>query len=148
MVDRLSPERRSRNMSRIRGKDTSPEIAVRSLLHRLGYRYRLHRKDLPGTPDIVFPGRRKVLMVHGCFWHRHPNCRYAYIPKSRTEYWTEKFERTMARDRATQRELEERGWGIMVIWECELRDLDCLKARLIDFLGSPREVGTVDRKRT
>ncbi len=138
MVDRVTPDRRSWNMSRIRGKDTSPEVAVRSLLHQLGYRFRLHRKDLPGTPDVVFPGRRRVLMIHGCFWHRHPGCRYAYVPKSRTEFWLNKFKRNVARDKAAQRQLREKGWEVMVIWECELRDLNVLTDRLVEFLGPPR----------
>ena len=138
MVDKITPDRRSRNMSRIKGRDTSPEIAVRSLLHRLGYRFRLHRKDLPGTPDVVFPRRRKVLMVHGCFWHRHPGCRYAYVPKSRTDFWMGKFGRNVARDKTAQRQLQEKGWDVMVIWECELRYRSVLTDRLVEFLGPPR----------
>lgn len=135
MVDSLTPAQRSQNMSRIRGKDTSPELTVRRLLHGLGYRYRVHRKDLPGTPDIAFSARRKAIMVHGCFWHRHPNCRFAYVPKSRTKFWAEKFARNQARDSAVQQALRERGWKVLVIWECELKEPEDLVFRLTSFLG-------------
>jgi DNA mismatch endonuclease (patch repair protein) len=147
MVDRLSQDRRSWNMSRIRGKDTAPEITVRSLMHGMGYRYRLHRRDLPGTPDIVLPARRKALLVHGCFWHRHPGCRYAYAPKSRVDYWSDKFEKTVARDKAAQCELEKAGWEVMVIWECELKDTLRVKARLAKFLGSPSRSDAVSAQK-
>ena len=130
MTDRLSEERRSWNMSRIRGKDTAPERAVRSLLHQLGFRFRLHRKDLPGHPDIVLPRYRSVVMVHGCFWHRHPGCKFAYEPKSRVDFWERKFKRNVERDREVREQLEHLGWSVLVVWECELRDIDALAKKL------------------
>ncbi|MDR0807761.1 MAG: very short patch repair endonuclease [Gemmobacter sp.] len=126
MVDHLTPEARSLNMAKIRGKDTGPELLVRRVAHALGLRFRLHRRDLPGTPDLVFPGRRIALFVHGCFWHRHPGCRRAYAPKSRVEFWQAKFEGNIARDARKQEELTTRGWIVVTIWECETRDLDRL----------------------
>ena len=117
-------------MSRVRGKNTAPEMKVRSLLFAMGYRFRLHRKDLPGNPDIVFPGRKCVIFVHGCFWHRHPNCKRASTPVSNADYWTTKFKRTVARDASHQAVLEAEGWRVLVVWECELRDLPALAMRL------------------
>ena len=134
-MDKISAERRSANMRRIRSKNTSPELALRRFLHGLGYRFRLHRKDLPGQPDLVFPGRRKVIFVHGCFWHQHPSCREGRIPGSRIEYWEPKLKRNQTRDAATQRLLKEQGWRVLVIWECELTDLKSLRSRLKRFLG-------------
>ena len=119
MTDRLSRERRSWNMSRIRGKDTAPERLVRSALHRAGYRFRLHPKALPGHPDIVLPKYRTVVLVHGCFWHRHKGCRFAYTPKSRTAFWNAKFDANVERDRRTARELRRLGWKVVTVWECE-----------------------------
>ena len=110
-------------MSRIRGKDTTPELAVRSALHRLGYRFRLHRRDLPGRPDIVLPKYGTVIFVHGCFWHRHARCKYAYTPKSRVEFWHHKFQQNVERDRRVQRELRRLGWKVIVVWECETANL-------------------------
>jgi DNA mismatch endonuclease (patch repair protein) len=135
MTDRISEARRSWNMSRIRGKDTKPEIAVRSMLHRLGYRFRLHRNDLPGRPDIVLPSRKTIILVHGCYWHRHPGCRYAYSPKSRVDFWEKKFSENIARDRRNMDELQSIGWRALVVWECELREPDELKKRLKDELN-------------
>lgn len=134
-VDDLTPEQRSWNMSRIRGRDTKPEILVRSLLHRIGFRFRLHRRDLPGTPDIVLPKHRAVVFVHGCFWHRHPGCRYAYTPKSRVDFWTQKFAANVKRDAKTRRALEQAGWQVLVVWECELRDMAVLADRLSAEIG-------------
>ena len=134
MTDRISEARRSWNMSRIRGKDTKPEIAVRSMLHKLGYRFRLHRNDLPGQPDIVLPSRKTVILVHGCYWHRHPGCKYAYSPKSRVDFWEKKFADNITRDRRNMVELQSIGWRVLVIWECELREPDELKNRLKDEL--------------
>lgn len=122
MVDHLSPERRSWNMGRIRSKDTSPELRVRSMIHRAGYRYRLHAKAMPGKPDIVMRRHRTVVFVNGCFWHRHEGCRYATTPASNTEYWRRKFERTVARDKESQEALGRDGWQVLVIWECQTRD--------------------------
>ena len=121
MADKITPERRSANMARIRGKDTKPEIALRSALHRQGYRFRKHVKALPGKPDIVFPGRRKVIFVHGCFWHLHPdpNCKDARIPKSRETYWAPKLARNVERDAQQIAELESGGWNVLIVWECQ-----------------------------
>lgn len=138
-MDRISPERRSANMRRIRGRNTSPEKTVRQMLHALGYRYRLHGTGLPGTPDLVFPGRKKVIFVHGCFWHRHEGCRYAYTPKSRTDFWLPKLEGNRVRDERNIVELERLGWTPLVIWECELKDREMLERRLVDFLSRPRQ---------
>lgn len=129
-MDSLSPERRSWNMSRIRGKDTRPEIVVRSLLHRLGYRFRLNRKDIPGKPDIVLPKYQTAIYVHGCYWHRHAGCHLAYTPKSNLEFWNKKFSKNTERDRLVSSALKETGWKQIVVWECETRDQDALASRL------------------
>ncbi|MCO7557624.1 very short patch repair endonuclease [Metapseudomonas otitidis] len=120
MTDFLSPAERSERMSRIRGKDTQPELALRKVLHRLGLRYRLHGAGLPGKPDLVFPRYRTVVFVHGCFWHRHSGCKIATTPKSNTQFWQEKFEKNIARDAQTAIELQASGWIVLVVWECEL----------------------------
>jgi len=120
MADRLSRERRSWNMSRIRSKDTKPEILMRSLLHKAGYRFRLHRKDLPGNPDIVLPKYRTVIFVNGCFWHRHNGCPEASVPKTRAAFWEAKFRNTVERDRQNTKKLEALGWRVVTVWECEL----------------------------
>lgn len=135
MVDRLSPKRRSALMSKVRDKNTLPEMRVRRLAHSRGYRYRLHRRDLPGCPDIVFPSRRKIVLVHGCFWHRHPGCSKATMPKSRVEYWTEKFRRNVERDKETLKELEQADWSVLIIWECQTKNRSELKRILDSFLG-------------
>ena len=114
-------EQRSRNMSAIKSKNTKPEIAVRKLLHSMGYRFRLHRKDLPGSPDIVLPKYKTVIFVHGCFWHRHENCKYASIPKTRKEFWEKKFRENINRDNLNQANLALKGWKIIIIWECQLK---------------------------
>lgn len=126
MTDSLTPDARSRNMARIRGRDTGPEMRVRRAAHGLGLRFRLYRKDLPGTPDLVFPSRRVALFVHGCFWHRHPRCRFAYTPKSRVDFWQAKFDGNVLRDRRKNEELQTAGWMPVTIWECETRDPDKL----------------------
>ncbi|MGX5842689.1 very short patch repair endonuclease [Mesorhizobium sp. ArgA1] len=138
MADNISSEKRSSVMRAVRAKDTSPERLVRSLLHRSGYRFRLHRSDLPGKPDIVLPKHRAVVFVHGCFWHSHsdPACKRARMPKSRTEYWKPKLERNARRDAVAVTELGVRGWRTMVVWECELDDIDAVKRRLGQFLGA------------
>ena len=130
MTDRISEEHRSWNMSKIRSKDTIPELTVRKLLHRMGYRFRLHRKDLPGNPDIVLPKYRTVVFVHGCFWHRHEGCRYAYTPKSNVDFWKAKFEANIERDNYVRSKLEAEGWTVVVVWECETRDDALLTKRL------------------
>ena len=114
-------EQRSRNMSAIKSKNTKPEIAVRKLLHSMGYRFRLHRKDLPGSPDIVLPKYKIVIFVHGCFWHRHENCKYASTPKTRKEFWEKKFRENINRDNLNQANLSLKGWKIIIIWECQLK---------------------------
>jgi DNA mismatch endonuclease (patch repair protein) len=126
---------RSALMARIRGKDSAPERVVRSLAHALGYRFRLHRRDLPGTPDLVFPGRRRVVFVHGCFWHRHPGCSRTTAPRTRADFWADKFARNVARDADALQALEKRGWAALVIWECETADRGAVTERLRAFLG-------------
>lgn len=121
MTDRISAEHRSWNMSRIRGKNTKPEVMLRSLLHRQGFRFRLHAADLPGKPDIVLPKYRTVIFVHGCFWHRHEGCPNSTTPKTRAEFWRDKFQRTVERDRQKQTQLERTGWRVLTAWECELK---------------------------
>lgn len=129
-MDRLTPERRSWLMSRVSSRNTSPEIRVRSAAHAKGLRFRVHRKDLPGTPDLVFPKWRTAIFVHGCFWHRHKGCRKATTPKSRADYWLEKFERNEVRDRANLEALRADGWRAEVIWECETKCSQELNDRL------------------
>ncbi len=119
MVDRISKEHRSWNMSRIRSKNTKPEMRVRSFLHKNGYRFRLHRKDLPGKPDIVLPKYKTAIFVHGCFWHQHNNCKNASMPKSNRDFWKKKFNSNIQRDLNNQAKLRELGWQVIVIWECE-----------------------------
>jgi len=133
MTDRLDPDRRRKLMQKVKGKDTKPEKIVRSLLHRLGYRFRLHRKNLPGTPDIVFPSRHLALFVHGCFWHGH-GCRIGQLPKSRLDYWQPKIEANRDRDRHKEAALIAKGWRVAVVWQCELADLDSLRDQLIRLL--------------
>jgi len=135
MADVLTPEQRRRCMKAIRGSHTKPELVVHSLAHRMGSRFRLHRRDLPGRPDLVFPSRKKVVFVHGCFWHQHPGCRFATRPATRRDFWDAKLEANRRRDRRNQRKLRELGWGVMVVWECQTRDLGRLERRLRAFLG-------------
>jgi DNA mismatch endonuclease (patch repair protein) len=136
-MDVFTAEERSALMSRIRGRDTKPELAVRRLAHALGYRFRLHRRDLPGAPDLTFPGRRKVVFVHGCFWHQHPGCRYAYRPKSNLEFWKRKLTANTRRDVCVLQKLREQGWSPLVIWECEISNLQNLANRLKSHLEAP-----------
>ena len=134
-MDHISKQHRSWNMSKIRSKNTKPELQVRSLLHRMGYRFRLHRSDLPGKPDIVLPKYKAVLFVHGCFWHRHKNCKYTTTPKSNIEFWNKKFSDTVARDNRNRVDLEEAGWKVIVVWQCQLEDESGLKLLLHDSLA-------------
>lgn len=136
-MDKLSPARRSENMRRIRSRDTSPERVLRKLIHSLGYRFRLHRKDLPGKPDLVFPGRNKVIFIHGCFWHLHSGCREGRVPSSRGEYWGPKLARNKSRDAQNACALLEDGWDVLVVWECELKNMQAVTEALQDFLGTP-----------
>jgi DNA mismatch endonuclease, patch repair protein len=145
-MDSLSKSRRSWNMSKIRGKDTKPEINVRSLLHRLGYRFRLNRKDIPGKPDIALPKYKTVIYVHGCFWHRHEGCKLAYTPKSNLGFWEAKFQKNLQRDLMVQEELLTSDWKPLVIWECELRDMELLESKLQRILSSHCQ-GTQPRKK-
>ena len=130
------PEARRRNMSAIRGRDTEPELRVRRLLHALGYRFRLHRRDLPGRPDVVFPGRLKVVFVHGCFWHRH-GCQNSVVPRARQDWWEAKFARNVERDASNIAALESLGWSVLIIWECEAKADDQLAKIIQRFLGPP-----------
>ena len=135
MIDRVNQATRSRIMQAVRTKNTGPELAVRSLLHRMGYRFRLHRKDLPGTPDIVFPKCRVVVFVHGCFWHAH-GCSKGKLPNSRQEYWVPKLAANRLRDARHVRELEAEGWHVEIVWQCQLRDSAALAARLNMLLSA------------
>ncbi|MEJ1169570.1 very short patch repair endonuclease [Variovorax sp. CCNWLW235] len=141
MVDFLSPKERSERMSRIVGKDTRPELALRRVLHGLGFRYRLHGAGLPGKPDLVLPRYKTVVFVHGCFWHRHADCSIATTPKSNTSFWIEKFQKNMARDARVTKALEEAGWKVLVAWECEVASVAKAKAtgeRLAMLIRSER----------
>lgn len=133
-MDRLSPSERSENMRRIKGKDTGPEHVVRRMLHAMGYRFRLHRRNLPGSPDIVMPGRRLAIFVHGCFWHRHQGCRRSTMPSTRQEFWQGKFARTVERDAEQLAALKALGWRTAVIWECETRNAEQLRSRLSSLM--------------
>jgi DNA mismatch endonuclease, patch repair protein len=135
-MDTMSKEARSKLMSRIRSKNTRPEVAVRSVLHRMGFRFRLHRKDLPGQPDIVLPRHRKVILVQGCFWHGH-DCALGSKPKSNQEYWSSKIAANRERDRRVLEELEAAGWAVLEIWECEVRRGTDLHQRIMDFVQPP-----------
>lgn len=144
MVDMFSPAKRSEIMSRIRGKDTTPEMVVRRLVHGLGYRYRLHSKLLPGCPDLVFAGRKKVIFVHGCWWHKH-SCRHGQTAaKTNVKFWTNKMEANATRDRKVAKELRRIGWAVLVIWECQTKDMRRLEARLKRYLGP---IGSVNAER-
>ena len=136
MVDTLTPEERSRLMSRIRSRNTKPECVLRSVLHRMGYRFSLRSKHLPGKPDIVMPKYKTVIFVHGCFWHRHPGCKQASNPKSNQEFWNEKFRRNVERDKRVRAELEALGWRVVVVWECEIeKRLEEIAAELNHLLS-------------
>lgn len=145
--DTLSKTERSKRMSLIRHKDTGPEILVRSLVHRMGFRFSLRRNRIPGKPDIVFPGRRKAIFVHGCFWHRHasPTCGLARLPKSKLDFWLPKLEGNRVRDVRKQRELRAAGWKFLVVWECELGHIEHLRNKLRRFLGDANARGGIVR---
>lgn len=135
-MDHLDPQRRSDNMSKVRGRDTKPEVRVRQIAHRMGLRFRLHRKDLPGKPDLVLPRHRLAVFVHGCFWHRHAGCSRASMPSTRREFWEAKFDANVARDARQQAELTSAGWRVLVVWECELKDADALETRISAAVGA------------
>ena len=140
MTDNLSAEDRSRCMSHIRSRGMKPERVVRSIVHRAGYRFRLHRRDLPGKPDLVLPRHRAVIFVNGCFWHWHPDtaCPIAGLPKSNLDYWRPKLARTRDRDREHESALTGLGWRVLTVWECELRDLEAASDTILTFIGSTR----------
>jgi DNA mismatch endonuclease, patch repair protein len=133
-MDVFSRDKRSQIMSRVGDKNTKPEIAVRSVLHNLGFRFRLHRKDLPGKPDIALPRHRKVLFVHGCFWHGHENCSRAKRPSTNQQFWNDKLDGNILRDQENIHALNELGWDVLTVWACEVKDKDSLKDRLILFI--------------
>jgi DNA mismatch endonuclease, patch repair protein len=135
-VDHVDRKKRSLIMAAVHSEGTGPEMAVRRILHGLGYRYRLHVGTLPGKPDMVFPARRKIVFVHGCFWHRHGDCRYATSPKTRKAFWQSKFAANVERDRRTKRELKRMGWTVLTVWQCELKKRERLTGRLNDFLSN------------
>src|SRR6185312_12233462 len=134
MADIFKKRKRSEIMSRVRSSNTAPEIRVRKILHRLGFRFRLHRRDLPGTPDIALPRHDAIVLVHGCFWHRHSGCKDASTPKTRTDFWNKKFAENVRRDRDKTAALRDLGWKVFVVWECELRDEEALAINLKRFL--------------
>jgi DNA mismatch endonuclease (patch repair protein) len=133
-MDTLSLTERSVRMSRVKGKDTKPELAVRSLVHRMGFRYRLHVRSLPGQPDMVFSSKKRVIFVHGCFWHRHTGCALCRMPKSKLDFWKPKLEGNRQRDLRNQSKLRRTGWRILTIWECQVGDEDKMKQRVMKFL--------------
>ena len=135
MSDVLTREQRRRNMQAIKGTDTQPEMIVRSIVHRLGYRFRLHHRDLPGKPDIVLPRLRRIILVHGCFWHQHAKCRYATRPATRPEFWAAKLDGNRDRDRRVHRLLRSLGWEVLIVWECQTRESEVLKKRIEAFLS-------------
>jgi DNA mismatch endonuclease (patch repair protein) len=135
MADTLTVQQRRLCMSRVRAKNTTPEMIVRRTIHRIGYRFRLHQKELPGTPDVVLPRHRAVILVHGCFWHQHPRCPRAGLPASNKEFWANKLEGNRRRDARNLRALKRQGWRVLVLWECQIRDQDRLERRLGRFLG-------------
>jgi|SRR5215213_976499 len=132
--DPLNPSQRSERMKLIRSKNTKVEMKVRRLIHGMGYRYRLHAKALPGSPDLVFPTRKKVIFVHGCFWHQHDNCRHYRMPRSNLEFWLPRLESNRRRDTKTYSQLDHSGWGYLVVWECELKNLDAVASKIQTFL--------------
>ncbi|WP_163958405.1 very short patch repair endonuclease [Sphingomonas insulae] len=131
-------------MAQVKGKDTKPEIAVRRALHSLGYRFRLHRGDLPGRPDIVMPKYKTAIFVHGCFWHRHSNCKKASMPKTRVDFWQDKFAANVSRDQRNEDALRTKGWNVVIVWECETRDTECLKTKLNSMItgGDERAINS------
>ena len=136
-MDTRTPEQRRRIMQAVKSENTGPELVVRRLLHSMGYRYRLHRKDLPGRPDIAFVSRRKAIFVHGCFWHGH-DCPKGRLPKSRLDYWRPKLDKNRERDRTKAEQLEALGWAVLVVWQCETVNLEALAVRLQDFVEESR----------
>lgn len=139
MADTLSPKERSKRMSLIRGTDSAPEMKLRRLVYSMGFRYRLHVKDLPGKPDLVFPSRRAVIFMHGCFWHRHEGCKLARLPKSKLDFWEPKLEANKKRDLRNQQQLRDMGWRVLVVWECEMVDTTRVSIIIREFLEQEGE---------
>jgi len=135
-MDTVPPGRRSEIMGRVRSRDTKPEMAVRRLVYSMGFRYRLHSKDLPGKPDLVFLSRKVVIFVHGCFWHRHSGCKLARLPKSREDFWLPKLNANKDRDIKNEKALSASGWRVLTVWECELKDIDQLKIKILEFMNA------------
>ena len=135
-MDVFTREKRSQIMSRVSGKNTKPEIAVRSLIHNMGYRFRLYRKDLPGKPDITLPKYKKVIFVHGCFWHGHTNCSRSKRPTTNKEFWRNKLDKNIKRDKASVKALKQSGWEVLIVWTCEVNNTNKLKIKLLSFLES------------
>ena len=142
VVDKYSSTVRSRMMSRVRSTNTKPELKVRRLLHSRGYRFQVHKKDLPGRPDIVFSRKRKIIEIRGCFWHQHPdpNCSKATIPDFRREWWAEKLHKTVLRDERNYAELTNAGWKLLILWECDLKNISEIEPAILQFLGPPRSL--------
>lgn len=138
MSDRMTSAERSAHMSRIRRMNTKPERFVRSLLHKLGYRFRIQWKAAPGRPDVAFPGRKKIIFIHGCFWHQHEGCKLAHVPRTRQEFWVEKFRRNKERDARFEKLAADTGWEVLVLWECETAVEESLTHKLESFLGPPK----------
>jgi DNA mismatch endonuclease, patch repair protein len=135
VTDKLTPERRSENMRKIRAKHTSPELMVRRIVHKMGFRYRLHVAKLPGKPDLVFSRMKKIVEVRGCFWHQHRTCGDSHIPKSRIDYWRPKLTRNKRRDKKNESQLRAEGWDLLIVWECELKDVRAVSKRISKFLS-------------
>jgi DNA mismatch endonuclease (patch repair protein) len=134
-MDTLTPAQRSERMSLVRSKNTKPEMVIRRLVHKMGFRYRLHARDLPGNPDLVFPSRGKIIFIHGCFWHRHgTTCKNTRWPKSKLDFWRPKLEQNQRRDKIVRRELRKLGWRVLVVWECQLRLSEALESKISAFL--------------
>lgn len=138
-MDVFTREKRSEIMSLVSGKNTKPELIVRSLLHNMGYRFRLHRSDLPGTPDITLPKHKKVIFVHGCFWHGHKGCRRSKRPTTNKKFWREKLDKNIERDKLSIRDIKKLGWEVLVVWTCEVNDMTKLKNKLLSFLENPQK---------
>lgn len=137
-TDKFTPEKRSNIMSRVKGRDTGPEKVIRSILHAMGYRFRLHEKRLPGKPDIVLPRHQRVVLVHGCFWHGHQGCNRSKRPKSNVDFWNRKIDGNIRRDVENQEKLRTAGWKILTVWQCQIRDRERLQNRLRDFMEDDR----------
>ncbi|WP_432380538.1 very short patch repair endonuclease [Duganella sp. P38] len=151
MTDIVPPAVRSRMMSGIKGKNSTPEMLIRRLLFAAGYRFRLHRRDLPGTPDVVMPSRKIAIFVHGCFWHAHQECKYAKVPATRTDFWVEKLQSNAARDQQAVEKLGAMGWRVLVVWECATRDQDVartLSGKLQDWIASDAQFGEISSRLT